>query len=977
MSPPAASVPHAAPPPSAAWSADELGPRWAHYGAAGGDRLDQCFSYGVSRPAWRSVLEHLGSLDDVGVNRMIASVTNAIRDDDVPANGLEDSSRGANPSTRELNPNTPHRQWRLSAMPTVIGPEAWTSLETGLADRVETLEQILDDLLGPRHLIREGIVPAGVLWQNPIFHRALTELPPPRGRGDRRRRRLVLTAAEVVRIDRSGAGDGGSDSVGQWIVTGDRTRAPSGLGYVMENRIATGSVWSGPMRQAGTRRLANFYDALRTELSSLSDISESPRVAILTPRSERYRQFEDAFLARYLGLTLAQGTDLAVRGDRLYLKTIGGLVPVDVLWRHINDRQCDPLSLAPRSIDGVPGLLRTIRSGRVAMANAMGSGLVQTPALFPYVVAAAKFLTGAEPRLPTMPTWWCGDPRSLDYVLEHLPRLVIKPAFRTSRTPTAFASEMDAAALSKLRDEIRRTPHRYVATEMPPFATTPVFQNGRVASWPMAMRCFTLSGSQHRVMPGGLVRLAPRDRDLMFSAISGTLTQDLWVCGTTEDPATVSLLPAAKSIPAITRFGDELPSRVAEQFYWLARYIERAESIARLLRTSLVRVGESDGVGRLVEGRALFRALAALGQIEPGYGIDRLVAGLPDADSAIHRSIFNSGDDDGLHRSLDAALDAARSVRDRLPVDGYRTLVRLVRSSRGGTGGAGGPGVATSSAKSGGRTGGTAAAVHRLDRIIEDCLTLVGMIGENFVRSGAWPFLQMGQSIERAMQTSELLLAMLVTDQSTAAAPPPENLTSILEAVLEITDSQMIHRARYPGVTDLATVLDMVVTDDTNPRSIAFQIHRVDRLLRELAKEASGGSGGNDPIAVHRGKPVADPGGTAAADVRWVRSLSQRLAETELISMAYPDGMGRPGIRLDGEAFDRRQRLLVDLLAGFIGDLPWLDRAITGLYLLHTDVYVSSNTDGGTDDLNEAPEANWIDVASLDVATPPVAGTGR
>lgn len=977
---------------------------FAHYRGLAGSVDQYVGADGRPGPQWGSLCDYLRTLDNDGLNRTIASVTESIRDSDV---------------TMVEASGTNQRQWRLSAMPTIIDSANWATIQAGMVDRTEILELILDDLLGPRRLLREGIVPAGVLWQNPIFKRAYVDLPAPGSSSGKVGKRLDLSAFEIFR-----------NGNGHWTVIGDRTRAPSGLGYLLENRIATAGVLGRVMRSTQTHRLAGFFDSLSTHLSGISNGVDSPRVAILTPRSELYRQFEDAYLSRYLGIILAQGTDLAVRGDRLFLKTIGGLVPIDVLWRHVNDRHCDPLSLNPRSIDGVPGLLRTIRHRRVSVANSIGSGLVQTPALFPYIDAAARFLVGRPPLLPSNPTWWCGDPQSLGYVLANLRSMVIKPAFRTSRRPTAFASQMSDERLAALTTEIKRTPHRYMAIAMPNFSTTPVFQNGKSCPWRMLMKCYTLqSGGKTEVLPGALVRLSPLDRELMFSAMSGSLTQDCWVQSEQTVEPSISLLPSKGTVPAITRFGDELPSRVAEQLYWLARYAERSESIARLLRTLLLRLDEGTELSDLPESRAMIRGLAALGQIEPMYGLEGMDRNMPEVDAAIVRSLIQPTKDDGLHRSLKAMLDAARTVRDRLPIDAYRILSRMVRMSesmrerpiekktsevpsnvastnvpppnvtppsvpspnvpppsqnsagnlaaskrpRQADLGANPPDHRGVNATSGETSGGNGndprgplqelapdrsaslqpdrigKLIEMLNRLIEDSLSFVGMMSENFVRSGAWPFLQLGCSIERAAQTSELLLATLVMDQTSGEAAPPDARAEIMEAVLETTDSLMTHRARYPGPIHLPTMLDLVVTDGTNPRSIAFQLRRIEDLLDDLSPPSQG-----DEIP---------------ADLRWVRELSKRLADTDLIRIAYPKGLDRPGVEMDDAGFKERQLILVDLMSGLNSDLVWLDRAIAGLHLLHTDVHVtgageiSGDTVIRSDDLNDTPEPSWIDAS--------------
>ncbi len=330
--------------------------------------------------------------------------------------------------------DSPARPWKLSTVPLVLNAADSRALDSGLQQRVRVLEGVLADLLGSQRLIKERVLPAELLSANPTYHRAYHELPTTSPN------RLHLTATDLARNDD-----------GTWWVTGDRTRAPSGLGFALENRIISGRVLPRLIRQNNVHRLAGFFVALQEHLNSIAPRNrDNPRVAILTPGPQSYRYFEDAYLARYLGYTLVQGRDLAVRRGHLNLKTLGGLLPLEVLWRNISDQKCDPLELEPDSIEGVTGLLQTIRRGAIAVANDIGSSMAQMPALLPFLPAAARFLFNEELMLPTVATYWCGGEKERLYVLEHLDQFLIRPAFVITGAPPITPVALSAAARRRI-----------------------------------------------------------------------------------------------------------------------------------------------------------------------------------------------------------------------------------------------------------------------------------------------------------------------------------------------------------------------------------------------------------------------------------------------------------------------------------------------------------------------------------------------
>ncbi len=358
---------------------------------------------GGTRPAWKEIGPALDRLGFEGLRIRATEANNMVHESDANFRVISDQQS---------------RPWHLAVVPFVLDAECWAHLEAGVQQRVRLLESILGDLLGPQRLLRERVLPAELLSANPEFYRCYHDLPV---LGNR----LSLTATDLAR-----------DDDGRWWVTGDRTRAPSGLGYTLENRVITSRVMPTLIRSSNVTRLASFFAALQRHLNSLAPrMRDNPRVAIMTPGKESYRYVEDAYLARYLGYTMVQGRDLAVRGNRLNLKTLGGLLPIEVIWRHVTDSLCDPLELDPHSNLGVTGLLQTIRSGAVAVTNVVGSSLVQMPALLPYLPAASRYFFGEELKLPSIATYWCGTEEGRRHVLNHLDQLLIRPAFVVSGAP--------------------------------------------------------------------------------------------------------------------------------------------------------------------------------------------------------------------------------------------------------------------------------------------------------------------------------------------------------------------------------------------------------------------------------------------------------------------------------------------------------------------------------------------------------------
>ncbi|EMI17216.1 protein containing DUF404, bacteria [Rhodopirellula maiorica SM1] len=817
------------------------------------ERFDECKTPGGKlRPHWQPVANYLQSLGNQGMNERVATIDELVHENGTTFNVDSEEGRAVRP-------------WRLSSIPLVIDSASWAKLEAGLAQRTLVLEAVLDDLLGEQRLVKEKIIPPDVLWANPYFQRAYHQMPSCGGK------RLHITATDIARA-----------TDGTWWVTSDRTRAPSGLGYLLENRIVTTRVFPQVVRQCNTRRLASFFDSLRSHLRSLAPrMRDNPRVALLTPGHDSYREFEDAYLARYLGLTLVEGTDLAARGGQLNLKTLGGLLPIEVLWRHVSDRKCDPLELDPDSIEGVTGLLRSVREQNVAVVNSVGSVMAQTPALLPFLPAASQLLLGESLSLPNVATYWCGGKKECDYVLSNLDSLVIRPAFVVSGVPPVAPSTLSSSAREELVAAIKAKPREFVAQQKLAHSTTPVWTDNQLEPWYLALRCFQLQTAEGvEVLPGALARVSPREQELDRSHASGHLTMDCWVSSTQPIDTETTLLPPPDAKVALKRSGDELPSRVAEHLFWLGRYAERAEAITRLLRTTIVRVAGENELSDMPELPRLLAALAAIGQIEPGYAVTGLDGTLPRVEDMLPSSIMDRNQPRGLQATIGSMVMNARSVRDRISIDAYRIIQRIGSDSIERTSHAG---------------DNMGRVIERLNLLITDLLAFAGVASESTTRTHAWRFLQLGRRIERADQTAELLDATMVN--------PVGNEASVCEGVLDALDSMMTYRSRYLNLVRPAPTIDLLVTDETNPRSLSFQLHEIAMLISQLPTGAKiVGLGADEKIAS-----------------RMLHAL--RIADPIQLSEIGPN-KSRPHL----------ERLLEQLIRG----LPSLSDAIAARYLIHT-----------------------------------------
>ncbi len=680
------------------------------------------------------------------------------------------------------------RPWNLSPIPVVFGAETWGPLAAGLAQRARLLDRVLGDLYGPQRLLAEGLLPPEIVFGHPGFLRPCAGVVPAGGRF------LPFFSADVVRA-----------SDGRFAVLAHRTQAPSGVGYALENRIVLSRSLPEAFRDCGVERLASFFRTTRTLLWELAPRGrENPLIVLLTPGPYSATYFEQAFLAQYLALTLVRGEDLVVREARVYLKTLGGLKKVDVILRRVNDDFCDPLELRTDSFLGVPGLVEALRAGEVAVVNPLGSGLAQTSALLPFLPSISRYLLGEDLELPSVPTYWCGDREALSYVESHLADLVVKPAFPVGPTEPIFGPELGHDALDDLRARIRDDPRRYVAQESVLLSTVPSLAGDELSPAHLWMRTYAVAaGEGYQVMPGALSRVGRAAERLALSLRPGGESKDTWVlAGGPVQP--LSLLPPPSAPVELSRDESDLPSRVADNLFWLGRYAERAQGTARLARAIAARLSDQSGpsdTDLAADVAPLLRMLEGQTYVRPRA-----------AEKWLLDAIFDTQPGGTLRAAISETHRVARTLRDWISADAWRAIAHLDQELRR-------PHAPSDPSA-------LRALVDLLNRVVTLLAALEGLVAESMTHDQGWRFLDIGCRLERTAHVVRLL-------RNAVGSPSPRE-GPVLEALLEVAASSTTYRRRYLATLQVPPVVDLLLCDETNPRSAVFQLEALAAHLRAL-----------------------------------------------------------------------------------------------------------------------------------------------
>jgi uncharacterized circularly permuted ATP-grasp superfamily protein/uncharacterized alpha-E superfamily protein len=746
---------------------------------------EMCFDSNKTRPHWEYLLRSLKILGRTALEHRQQEALHLLRDNGVTYNVHGD------PLGRD-------RPWQLDLIPLLIASEEWTSIERGLIQRADLMNLILADIYGPQETLRKGLLPIELIATHPGF------LRPCHGLTMSGRHRLPLYAVDLVRAPN-----------GQFWALADRTQSPSGTGYALENRMVMSRILPSLFRDSHVHRLSLFFRTLRTTLASMCG-RDDHRIVLLTPGPSHETYFEHAYLAKYLGYTLVQGADLTVRDGKVRLKTLDGLQAVDVILRRVDDTFCDPLELRPDSYTGIAGLMQAIRMGNVAVANPLGSSVLENPGLLAFLPGLAKHFLQQDLLLPSPATWWCGQRQARDYVLANLDNLVIKRIADRFGKPSVRGKLLSNVQRELLRQQILFQPHWYVGSEEAPRSTTPVLVDGKLEPRQLILRSFLVSNADgYRVMPGGLTRVSSSSDSLVISSQSGGLSKDTWVLAS-EPENTLTLIPTTKQ-PIISFEGlRELPSRVAENLFWLGRYAERAEFTIRLLRSVLIYLTEPYDFPNSQQQNCLetlLRSITYLTETYPGFIGEGGQANLQAPDKELLSIFLNQNRVGSLSFTLQGFLNAARSVRDRLSID----LWRVISSIEGK--------LQTLQRENLFQLNN---AIDELDSLISSLAAFTGLGIESMTHELGWYFLMIGRRIERATQTTNLLRALL----STAT----EDDTALLESLLQITDSSLTYRRRYRSQVQINALLELILQSEINPRAVGYQLESLQRHIAKLPR---------------------------------------------------------------------------------------------------------------------------------------------
>ncbi len=749
-------------------------------------------------PAWSEFFRHCGPAEPQELSRRAAQLARQLRDNGVTYNVYAD----------EVNLQRP---WPLDLFPLLIPPGDWAQIEAGVLQRVRVLETVMRDIYGERRLLKDGLLPAALVQGHPDFLRAMHGVPAVGGKY------LHVVAFDLARGPR-----------GHWWVVSQRTQAPSGLGYLLENRSAVSTQFPDAFESMNVRRLADTYRGFIEGLKAMSPAGADSHIALLTPGPYNETYFEHSYLARYLGATLVEGGDLTVRNQRLYLKTLHGLRPVHGLIKRVDDAFLDPLEMRPESRLGVPGLLQAVRAGTVLVANAPGAGFLESSALLGFLPALARHLLGEELTLPALHTWWCGEPAALRAVLPRLDQCVIKPTYPWSTSRGTFRAGvgrlMNPDVLASWADSIRRTPEEHTVQAYMSPSQMPTWRTGDDAGIvPRAaiLRVFALSdgAGSWRVLPGGMTRLVGESAGLATMALGGS-SADTWVLA--EAPLLEAPEPAESdpgALAAITPTDTALvqrerliTSRSAENLFWLGRYTERAENSARLARIALNALhGEEE---------PSIAQLMWLGQLAESAGLVPEDAPSPLDDRAAFERLLIDGlaDTDevpGVGAALRSVRGAAGALRERLSPEHWGFIKeaeeRFLREG---------------AALRGHAMHAEAEAMHALTQLSRALAAITGAQQDRMWRDDGWRLMTIGRQIERLTWLSLALSRGFYTNAVHDAAGHG--------VVLDLFDSTISFHARYQRSRSMAALIEHVVLNHQNPRSLGWVVQRLRTLLARL-----------------------------------------------------------------------------------------------------------------------------------------------
>ena len=747
---------------------------------------------GEVHPHWETFFETYSRLGEEEMSSRYADTLRMLKE-----NGVTYNIYG--------EPNGLNRPWKLDNIPFLISQQDWHSIETGLGQRARLLNLILEDLYSERHLIRKGILPMELIYNHSGFLRPCNKIRQPG------HHQLTLYSADVAK----------SSNGGLWVVN-DRTQAPSGSGYALENRTTMTRVIPELFDGLKVRHLSPYFNSLRNGLIEIAPKQNlNPRIVILTPGSNNETYFEHSYLASYLGFTLVQGNDLIVKNNYVWLKTMGGLERVDVILRRVDDIYCDPLELKSDSQLGIPGLLQCVRSGNVSLANPLGSSVLENPGLMPFLQPLARYFLSEDLILPTIASWWCGQPRELQYVLDNIQTLVIK---RIHRNPTGSSSidgsSLSAGELEACKQRIRAHPAFYVGQEKVEFSLSPSFIDGKIIPQKVLFRSFLVSSQRdYTAMAGGLVRSSADADKFLISSQSGGFSKDAWIISP-EPGRTVNVL---NEIPVTVEetYNDMLPSHAAENLFWVGRYTERLLGNARFLRTVMQFLAEGNKlkteVNRQTE-KSLLEAFSKYSYTVPGFVAEDDEEIFADPWKELKDVLFNERRTGGIKFNFLQFHRAIHEVREHWSTDTWRVIRGMEEGLQNG--------IPLSHH-------GHLQMLQALDSLITSVVAFIGLNRESISREQGWIMLDVGRKIEQSLLVISMLRNTLIKKYSEQVE------YNLQQAVLASNEGLVNYRYKYRRPLQNLLVIDLLIFDPSNPRSLIYQVVRLKNYLQNLPKNNS------------------------------------------------------------------------------------------------------------------------------------------
>ena len=750
--------------------------------------LDECFDFeGDVKEHWKKLLTNIELLDTEELKGRQQELLTLLKENGVTYNVYGD--------TDGLN-----RPWLLDAMPLLISAAQWRITVRGMKQRAYVLNKILEDIYGERRLLKEKIIPPELIYAHSGFLRPCDKIKLP---GENQ---LILYASDLSR---------GPD--GKVWVLKDRTQAPSGMGYALENRSALSRVLPELFKGHKTTKLGGFFNSMMEAFLEIAPQGkEQPRIVLLTPGPRNETYFEHAFLASHMGFTLAQGDDLVARDGFVWIKTVEGLEKVDVILRRVDDGYCDPLELREDSHLGIPGLLEVVRRGNVSIANPLGSSILENTGLMAFMHNIFKYFLNEDPIFKMVATWWCGQKKEMDYVIQHIDELVIKKIDRTSGSGTVIGSRLSKAEKQTLIEKIKVQPYLYVGQEEVGFSTSPVFTKDKLEPRYTVLRTFLVaSKGDYEVMPGGLSRCSPEKGSFLVSNQDGGIAKDTWV--ETQAKSTTTLIHHAD-----LRRKAVLPSRAAENLYWVGRYSQRVLRTSRFIRIvlrNLTQSGYSSSGQESEAQRALLQTVTHLTSSYPGFIEEDENFTTDDKLREIHKLICNPSQEGGILFTVNNLIKAMYAVRDKWAVDNWRIIDDIEDSKR---------------KLEVLETDGIRHVFSSLDKLNGSLLSFLEMNRQSMYRGEGWLMYRIGQLIEE-ISLELIQYRALLTFQYEESVE-----FQILEALLVSNQNLSNYRSVYRTYFDIAPALDLLFLNKQNPISILSQLEMLMKFIDQLPQRAKG-----------------------------------------------------------------------------------------------------------------------------------------